>query len=136
MRILGIDPGARRVGFAVSDALGITAQGLETFDRKQGEGLIEHVSKLVGEFGIEEIVVGHPIGLAGQSGESSRGAEELAAELRERFEFRVILWDERFSSEEARRVVRGHRAPRGAVDKLAAVIILQSYLDSRESRNE
>lgn len=131
MRILGIDPGARRVGLAVSDPLRITAQGLATFDRKSGADLVEHIGALVRAYGVEEIVVGHPVGLLGQSGESSRKAEELAAILRERLGIRVTLWDERFSSEEAKRVVRGERAPKGAVDRVAAALILQSYLDFR-----
>ena len=131
MRILGIDPGERRVGFAVSDPLGITAQGLETFDAKEGVDLVDHVKGLVERYEIGEIVVGHAIGLAGQEGESSRRATQLAAILGERLGLTVTLWDERFSSEEAKRVLRGQRAPKKTIDKLAAVIILQSYLDYR-----
>lgn len=131
MRILGIDPGERRFGFAVSDPLGITAQGLDTFDANEGLDLVEHVRALVNRYGVSEIVVGHPIALRGHEGESSRRASRLAAELGERLHVTVTLWDERFSSEEAKRVLRGQRAPKKAVDKLAAVIILQSYLDYR-----
>ena len=131
MRILGIDTGERRVGFAVSDPLGITAQGLETFDAREGIDLVDHVKGLVERYGVEEIVVGHPVGLAGHAGESSRRASQLAKLLGERFGLRVTLWDERFSSEEAKRVLRGQRAPKKTIDKLAAVIILQSYLDYR-----
>jgi putative Holliday junction resolvase len=131
MRILGIDPGTRRVGMAVSDALGLTAQGLPTFDLKSGADLVEHIGTLVRQYGVEEIVVGHPVGLRGQRGESSRNAEELATTLRERLRITVTLWDERFSSEEAKRVMRGQRAPKGSVDRVAAAIILQSYLDFR-----
>jgi putative Holliday junction resolvase len=129
MRILGIDTGERRVGFALSDPLGITAQGLETLDARSGTDVVGHVEELVGRFGVEEIVVGHPVGLAGQRGSSARRAEELAAVLGKRLKIPVTLWDERFSSEEARRVLRGTRAEKKAVDKIAAVIILQSYLD-------
>jgi putative Holliday junction resolvase len=130
MRILAIDPGDRRVGLAVSDELGITAQGLDTFDRSSGADLVNHLYNLVLEYDIEEIVVGHPISLSGRSSESSRKAERLAAELRKTFGIKTTLWDERLTSEEAKRVLKGERAGKAAVDKIAAVLILQSYLDS------
>lgn len=129
MRILGIDPGERRVGFAVSDELGITAQGLDTFDRRGGVDLIDHIKGLVERYGARDIVVGHAIGLSGQKGASSARAEELAALLEEQLGVTVTLWDERFSSEEAKRVLRGEKCTKSDVDKLAAVIILQNYLD-------
>ncbi|MEJ2722129.1 MAG: Holliday junction resolvase RuvX, partial [bacterium] len=129
--VLGIDPGDRRVGFAVSDELGITAQGLDTFDRKSGIDFFEFVKSLVQRYDVEEIVVGHPIALAGHEGESGEKARKLADGLRVHLEVEVTLWDERFSSEEAKRVLRGRRTRKGVVDKLAAVIILQSYLDYR-----
>jgi putative Holliday junction resolvase len=129
MRILGIDPGERRVGFAVSDPLGITAQGLETFDTKDGAELVAHVGDLVDRYGVQEIVVGNPMTLSGRAGESSERAAALARDLRERLGIRVTLWDERLSTREASRVLRGQKAGKKAVDKIAAVIILQSYLD-------
>jgi putative Holliday junction resolvase len=131
MRILGIDPGDRRVGFAVSDPLGITAQGLETFDRRSGADLVDYIGGLAERYAVEEIVVGYPVGLGGESGASSEKAAKLATTIEERLGIRVTLWDERFSSEEARRVLRGTRASKSAVDKLAAVVILQSYLEYR-----
>lgn len=129
MRILGIDPGERRIGIAVSDPLLITAQGLETFDAKSGADFVDHVRDLVERYGVEEIVVGNPLGLSGKEGESSAKASDLARRLGESLPVRVTLWDERLSTREASRVLRGERAGKGAVDKLAAVIILQSYLD-------
>ena len=134
MRILGIDPGERRVGFAVSDGLGITAQGLDTYDRKDGADLFTVVKSLIDRYNVEEIVVGHPIALAGYEGASGEKARAFADNLRDRFGIRVTLWDERFSSEEAKKVLKGQRAGKGAVDKIAAVIILQSYLDFRGRR--
>ena len=80
MRILGIDPGDRRVGFAVSDELGITAQGLDTFDRKSGADLLEIVKNLIDRYNVEEIVVGHPIALAGYEGTSGEKASNFAGE--------------------------------------------------------
>ncbi len=135
MRILGIDPGDRRVGFAVSDPLGLTAQGLETFDRRSGTDVVKHVFDLVVKYNIEEIVVGHPISLSGKTGEAGKKAESLAADLRKALDIKIVLWDERLTSEEAKRVLKGQRAGKAAVDKLAAVIILQSYLDFRRNGN-
>ena len=117
------------MGFAVSDPLGITAQGLETFDSRSGIDLVEYVRGLVERYEVGEIVVGNPVVLSGREGESSAKASALARNLRDDLAVRVTLWDERLSSREAERVLRGERAPKGAVDKLAAVIILQSYLD-------
>lgn len=129
MRILGIDTGERRVGLAISDPLGIAAQALETLDTRGGVDIVARIEEIVAAYGVEEIVVGHPVGLSGQRGRSSERAEEIAGTLRGRLGVRVTLWDERFSSVEAKRVLRGARAGKGAVDRLAAVIILQSYLD-------
>jgi putative Holliday junction resolvase len=131
MRILAIDPGLRRIGLAVSDGLGITAQGLDTFDTKCGTAFLDHVSELVAELDVGEIVVGHPLMSSGEEGSSSRMARELADQLRSRIGVVVTMWDERYSSQEAKRVVRGSKADKGAVDKVAAIIILQSYLDFR-----
>ena len=129
MRILGIDPGDRRVGLAVSDELGITAQGLETFDKKSGVDFFDAIMDLVRRYNITAIVVGHPLHMSGESGLSGEKAEKLAEELQERVGIQAILWDERLSSVEAKRVLRGSRAKKGTADRLAAVIILQSYLD-------
>jgi putative Holliday junction resolvase len=131
-RILGIDPGERRVGLAVSDPLGVTAQGLDTFDRRGGD-LFEHIAALVEQYRVIAFVVGHPLSMSGRPSESSKRAEALARALEERFGHPVTLWDERLSSAEARRTVAGTGATRrkGSIDRVAAVLILQSYLDSR-----
>ena len=129
MRTLAIDPGDRRIGLAVSDELGIIAQGLDTFDQRGGKDFLAHVAGLVTEYNVGEIVVGHPVHLSGDVGESAIKARGLAEDLQRRFDMTVTLWDERFSSEEAKRVLKGSKAKKGVIDKLAAVIILQSYLD-------
>ena len=129
-RILGIDPGERRVGLAISDLLGITAQGLETFDRRKGE-LAGHIRTLVQHYDVGEIVVGHPLSMSGRPSETTRNAESLARELESALGLPVTLWDERLSSAEAKRVLAGSRAPKGAVDRVAATLILQGYLDSK-----
>lgn len=132
MRILGIDPGDRRIGLAMSDELGITAQGLDTFQSSTDGDVIKHVVALVKQHGIDEIVVGHPVHLSGDASPSSEKAVLLAEKLRRRCDgVRVTLWDERLSSAEAKRTLRGTRAKKGTIDRLAAVLILQSYLDYR-----
>jgi putative Holliday junction resolvase len=128
-RILGIDPGLRRVGIALSDPLGVTAQGLDTFDRKRGK-LLDHIDSLVGANEVKLVVVGHPLSMSGRPNESSLLAEKLASEIAKRSGVEVVLWDERLTSVEAKRVTAGTRAPKGSLDRIAAVLILQGYLDS------
>jgi len=128
-RVLAIDPGERRVGLAVSDPLGITAQGLPTFDRRTGE-LVDHVANVVREYDVACIVVGNPISMSGRDSDGSQRARTLAVQLRERLGLPVELWDERLSSAEAHRILAGARADKAAVDRVAAAIILQGYLDA------
>jgi len=131
MRILGIDPGERRTGFAVSDELGITAQGLDTFDARRDGSFIAYVAQVVDRLSVTEFVVGNPLHLSGDASPSSERAAALAAKLEKRFGLPVTMWDERLSSQEAKRVLRGSRADKRSVDRLAAVLILQSFLDYR-----
>lgn len=134
-RILGIDYGARRVGLAMSDELGITAQGLETFDTKTGD-LLTHIDGLLSKFEISKIVLGSPVSMSGRPNTTSRDVERLATRIRKRFGVPVVLWDERLTSAEARRTLKGARADKKSVDRIAAVLILQSYLDSRSTERE
>lgn len=131
-RILAIDPGERRVGLAVSDPLGITAQGLDTFDRGSGD-LMSHLERLIKTYSVVQIVVGHPLSLSGHEGDAGRSARELARTIESDFGVAVVLWDERLSSVEAQRVLAPGRRRRdkGAVDRVAAALILQSYLDAK-----
>jgi len=137
-RILAIDPGERRVGLAVSDPLGITAQGLDTFDRRSGD-LVAHLRGVVEEYDVGEIVVGHPVSMSGRPNAMSIFAGKLAENIERTLKVSTRLWDERLTSVEARRTLAGSRAAKGAADRIAAVLILQSYLeylegsDSRES---
>ena len=111
MRVLGIDHGARRVGLAVSDELGITAQGLETFDRKTGD-VMAHVAGLIERYAVGKVVIGHPVSMSGRDNATSRAVEKFAAALRQVHGIAVILWDERLSSAEAKRVLKGARLAR------------------------
>jgi len=136
-RVLGLDVGSRRIGVAVSDALGVTAQGLETLQRRNKRADFAALEKVIAEYGIKEIVVGLPLRLSGEEGTQSLKMQEFAEELRKRFRLPVHLWDERLTSAEANRLLRQtelsieKRAK--AVDRMAAVLILQGWMESRVS---
>jgi len=132
-RVLAIDPGERRVGLAVSDPLGITAQGLDTFDRRGGD-LMAHIEMIARDYEVTLIVVGNPLSMSGRESEGSARARALAEALHTHLSLPVELWDERLSSAEAHRVLKGSRVDKGTVDRLSAVIILQGYLDAHSSR--
>jgi putative Holliday junction resolvase len=134
-RILAIDYGSRRMGLAVSDPLGITAQGLETLERKNKRADFGRLERTIREYQVREIVLGYPLRMSGEEGTQSRKVAEFAEELRRRFELPVHLWDERLTSAEANRVLReaelSIRKRAQAVDRMAAVLILQSFLQAR-----
>lgn len=136
MRIMGIDFGDSRIGVAVSDPLGWTAQGLETI-RWSGSmnGPAEQIKQLAVQYGAEKIVVGLPKNMNGTIGPSGEKAMEFAALLREFTGLETIQWDERLTTVAANRMMHevGMKTSRkkGSVDRIAAVLILQGYLDSR-----
>ncbi|MCA1960420.1 MAG: Holliday junction resolvase RuvX [Desulfomonile sp.] len=135
MRILGLDIGSKRIGVAVSDELGFTAQGVETLVRTSLEADLNRISSLVERYGISEIVVGIPFNMDGSEGPQARMVREMAEAIGCRCSMPVHEWDERLSTLAAERtlleadVSRAKR--RKVIDKLAAVIILQGFLDSR-----
>lgn len=139
-RILALDVGSKTIGRAVSDALGITAQGLETIRRKNKRTDFEALERTIRDYGVREIVVGYPLHMSGVAGAQSQKMEQFAEELRQRFGLPVHLWDERLTSAEANRVLReaelSIRRRAQAVDRLAAVLILQSFMAARESKAE
>ena len=120
---------------AVSDPLGITAQGLDTLHRTNTRTDLAHLEAVIGEYQVAEIVVGYPLRMSGQAGVQAEKVSAFAEELRRRFALPVHLWDERLTSAEANRVLRQSEISirrRGqAVDRLAAVLILQNFLESR-----
>jgi len=136
-RILAIDYGARKVGFAVSDGLGLTAQGLPTYRRGNKKADFDYLRRLIRQHGVTEIVVGLPLRMSGEEGIQAEKVRAFADELRSRFKLPVHLFDERLTSVEANRVLREtemsiqRRAE--VVDQVAAVLILQSYLEFRKS---
>jgi putative Holliday junction resolvase len=133
-RILGLDVGSKTIGMAVSDALGITAQGLQTIRRKNKRIDFELLGRAIRDHEVREIVVGYPLRLSGAEGRQSEKVAAFAEELRRQFSLPVHLWDERLTSVQANRMLRESEisiAKRAAaVDRVAAVLILQSYLDA------
>jgi putative Holliday junction resolvase len=134
-RLLGLDVGARRIGVAVSDPLGITAQGLETLQRKNKRSDFEHLRRLIRDYQVREIVIGLPLRMSGLEGIQAEKMQVFAAELRKRFGLPVHLWDERLTSAEANRLLRETDLSiekRGkAVDRMAAILILQGFMERR-----
>jgi putative Holliday junction resolvase len=137
-RILGLDVGSRRIGIAVSDPLGITAQGLETLQRRNKRHDLAALEQVIRDYAVREIVVGLPLRMSGAEGTQSEKMQVFAEELRKRFRLPVHLWDERLTSAEANRLLREtdlsieKRAK--AVDRMAAVLILQGWMQSRSTR--
>src|SRR5438094_5943640 len=104
-RILALDLGARRIGVAVSDPLGITAQGLETIERRNNRADLEMLGRLVHDYDVGMILLGEPLHLSGHAGLQCDRAEEFAERLRRRLSINVLLWDERLTTAEAQRVL-------------------------------
>ena len=134
-RVLGLDVGSRRIGVAVSDPLGITAQGLETLQRTTKRRDFEHLQRVIQEYDVREIVVGLPLRMSGAEGIQSDKMQVFAEELRKRFRLPVHLWDERLTSAEANRLLRETDLSiekRGkAIDRMAAILILQGWMERR-----
>jgi putative holliday junction resolvase len=137
-RILGLDVGSRRIGIAVTDPLGITAQGLETLERRNKRYDFEHLQRVIRQYEVREIVVGLPLRMSGSEGTQSEKMRAFAEDLRKKSGLPVHLWDERLTSAEANRFLRETELSiekRGkAVDRMAAVLILQSWMENSASR--
>lgn len=136
MRIMGLDYGSKTVGVAVCDPLGITAQTVETITRKDENKLrqtLARIETLALEYGVERIVLGYPKNMNNTLGDRAKKSEELKEALERRTGLPVVLWDERLTTVAAERVLmesgvrREHR--KESVDQIAAVMILQGYLD-------
>jgi len=134
-RILGLDVGSRRIGVAVSDPLGITAQGLETLQRRNKRYDFDQLKQVIRQYEVKEIVVGLPLRMSGAEGIQADKMQLFAEELRKRFRLPVHLYDERLTSAEANRLLRETDLSiekRGkAVDRMAAVLILQGWMERR-----
>jgi putative Holliday junction resolvase len=133
-RILGLDLGERRIGVAVSDLLGWTAQGVEVIDRKASKPWLQRLDELIREYEVTEIVVGYPRNMNGTIGPRGEACKATAEELAERYQLPVKLWDERLSTSAVEKTLisadMSRKKRKQVVDQMAASWILQGYLDS------
>jgi len=132
-RILGIDFGERRIGLALSDSLGITAQGLPTLDTKKTEDIFGYIENIVKEQNVTKIIVGMPKNMNGTIGPKGREVEKFIQELIKRTNIEVIPWDERLSSVQSLKAMREmgtKQKHKEVADRISATLILQSYMDS------
>jgi putative Holliday junction resolvase len=138
-RILALDLGKKRIGLALSDELGITAQGLETLERTGRRDDIETLRRLTVEKNVQLILMGDPLHMSGQPSRQGEYTREFARELEYKTGIPIEFRDERWTSREAERTLRGSGIARGerkpAIDRLSAVILLQSYLDAEVLRS-
>ena len=134
-RVLALDLGKRRIGLALSDELGVTAQGLETLERTNIREDLARLGQLAAEKNVALILMGNPLHMSGREGRQAEYAHDFGERLRKTTGLPVEFWDERLTTVEAQRVLRGSgisiQKRAKAVDRLAAVILLESYLDSR-----
>jgi putative holliday junction resolvase len=132
-RILALDVGKKRIGLAVSDELGITAQGLQTLQRVRIREDLEKLRKLATELNVTTLLVGNPLHMSGRESRQSEYTREFANRLGAHLSLPVVFWDERLTSAEAERLLRGSGASlserQKAVDRLSAVLLLESFLE-------
>ena len=136
MRILGLDYGEKRIGAAICDELGMTAQGLPTIIRKSREHDLDILGNLIKSYNVEKIVIGYPVRLDGSEGIQCEKVNRFSALLDKTFSLPVIKWPETLSTKEAEEIlinsgIRWQKRKK-MVDKLAACLILQNYLDSAD----
>lgn len=140
MRILGLDFGTKTLGVAVSDELGWTAQGIETIriDEENGEYGFDRLRQLIEKYAVEEIVIGFPKNMNGTIGPRGEATQRFAEQVKQMFSLPVVLWDERLSTMAAERMLIAadvsRKKRKKVIDKMAAVMILQSYLDHKQLR--
>jgi putative Holliday junction resolvase len=137
-RILGLDLGEVRIGLAIGDETGTIASGLGVYTRKSPDEDLEYLKTLAAQYDIERIVLGFPINMDGSLGPKAREAQEFKRRLEEALKIPVELFDERLTTQEAERVLIeadvSRRKRKRVQDELAAVVILQGYLDRRRQR--
>ncbi len=130
-----MDFGEKRVGLALSDPLGLTAQGMETLEPEDEGELLTKIEEMVTQKGITKVVVGLPLNMNGSKGPTAKKVLKFTEKLREKLKKPIVTWDERLSTISARRALndmrRRTKGRKGEVDRLAATIILQSYLESQ-----
>ena len=133
MRIMSLDVGSRTIGIACSDALLMTAQGIETIRRTSLEKDFIRLQELIAEYEVHELVVGMPKNMNGTKGERAEKTEEFVEKMKEVIDLPVSYWDERLSTVMAERQLIAadvsRKKRKSVIDKMAAVVILQGYLD-------
>lgn len=133
MRIMALDVGSRTIGIACSDALLLTAQGIETIRRTSLENDFNRLRELISEYEVHELVVGMPKNMNGTKGERAEKTEEFVEKMKTVIDLPVTFWDERLSTVMAERQLIAadvsRKKRKGVIDKMAAVVILQGYLD-------
>lgn len=134
MRVLGLDHGTERIGVALSDELGMIAQPIEFIPNRPTEGIWQRLKEILQDSPFELIVIGMPRNMDGSYGPAAEKVNQFIKLLEEEIEVPIKTWDERLSSAQANRVLLqanvSRKKRKGKVDKMAAAIILQSYLDS------
>ena len=137
---MALDPGTKRIGVALSDEMGWTAQPLETFERRSLDKDIAHLQHLIDEHNVREVVMGLPIRLDGRIGPEAEQVQRFIQRLEQSLSVPVIPWDERLTTRSAEDLLIeanvSRRKRRGVVDRVAAAIILQSYLESLSAGRE
>jgi len=140
MRILGLDVGSHTIGVAVSDELGVTAQGLKTIRRKSMEEDLKEIASIISQFGVTKMVVGLPKSLDGSIGKQAELVFQWIKALRKKIHLPVVTWDERLSTVGATKILLeadlSRKKRKTVIDKLAAVLILQGYLDQSRKRKD
>ncbi|MFD1705492.1 Holliday junction resolvase RuvX [Siminovitchia sediminis] len=137
MRVMGLDVGSKTVGVAVSDEMGWTAQGIETVSINEEKRMFgfERIGQIIKEYDVEKIVVGLPKNMNNTIGPRGEASMSFAEQLKEKFHLPVELWDERLSTMAAERVLLSadvsRKKRRKVIDKMAAAMILQNFLDSQ-----
>ncbi|MBB6735432.1 Holliday junction resolvase RuvX [Cohnella zeiphila] len=138
MRTMGLDFGDKRIGVAISDAFGWTAQGAEVIERKREGDYLERIRELVRDNEVDAIVVGLPKNMNGTIGPRGEICIAFAEELKQALPVAVHMWDERLTTVAAQRTLLeadvSRRKRKQVVDKMAATILLQNFLDSRQKR--
>ena len=133
MRIMALDVGSRTIGIACSDALLMTAQGIETIRRTSLENDFNRLRELISEYEVHELVVGMPKNMNGTKGDRAEKTEEFVEKMKAVIDLPVTFWDERLSTAMAERQLIAadvsRKKRKGVIDKMAAVVILQGYLD-------
>jgi len=137
-RILGIDPGEKRVGLALSDPQGIIASPLEQIEFQNQEQLIDKIKELCQKHQVEEIVLGYPLRTSGKKGKEAERVEQLAQKLGEKTGLKIYLWDERLTSQQAERELLkadlSRRKRKKLRDQLSACFLLDSFLLARKRK--